>query len=538
MNQTKRTVNAAILMLFLFFIGGILDILPFAEVFMLQDLASVYYLTVSLVAILYFRHSVLDEQIRKYTIAIGSMLTLWLFFRIEKYVTFEESITASRYLWYAYYIPLLMISQLYFSMSLMLNKSSEKKPVFSHICEVVSFLLIGVVLTNDLHQLVFKFNNGLNNIDDYSYNFLYYFIFSWTSILTLTAMFILLHKCSISANKKLVVVPIVYIIIFMVWLVLIFLNIRPVVYGRAIGEVPEIITFLMGGLLVLCISIGLIPSNIGYDKLISTIGFSAQITDADFNVVYQSPSAVDMTEEQMKLKETMLDDNTKMIRKNVSAGYAYWQVDLTELNKINDELEDIKQALSEEKEIIRLDNELKEKQAKIDEKSKVYDDIAIKVYNQSKMMESLSKEAKENKELFEQNMATVCVLAAYIKRLSNLILLASDNEKISKVELLLSINESARYLRKMGIIADVIANFEEDFISSNEAVSIYQAFELLLEQANKNLKAISVIIGDNEIKITLEGAVVDLPENINGTVKIEDDSSFVSLFLEKDGEAI
>lgn len=92
----------------------------------------------------------------------------------------------------------------------------------------------------------------------------------------------------------------------------------------------------------------------------------------------------------------------------------------------------MKQALSEEKELIRIDNELKEKQAKINEKSKVYDEIAVKVYKQSLEIEKLSKEAKEKPELFEQNMAKICVYAAYIKRLANLILLAADNDKIKK----------------------------------------------------------------------------------------------------------
>lgn len=535
MNQTKRTIGMACLLLFLFALGGLIEILPIHEIFLLRDVTSVYYLMTSLVAILYFYRTVIDERIRRYMVAIGSMIALWFVLRIEKYVAFEENVTVSRYLWYAYYIPTIMIPHLSFSLSLMVGKMSNKKPRIILVSGVVSSVLVGLAFTNDLHQLMFRFNNGYNNIDDYTYSLVYYAVFAWSFVIMISAIIILFHKCSITANKKLSLVLAFYIMLFLLWMMVTFLNLRPIVFGRKFGEFTETLSYLMGGVIALCISIGLIPSNIGYDKLISKIGFSAQIADADYKVVYSSYNATDLTTEQMQQSEVMLDQNTKIVRKSISGGYAYWQVDLSELNKINSELEDVKEALSEEKEIIRLDNELKEKQAKIDEKSKVYDNIAVKVYNQSVMIERLSKQAKERPELFEQNMAMVCIFAAYIKRMANLMLLASDSEKINKVELLFSMKESARYLRKMGVVAEIVAKYEDDYISSIQAVAIYEAFQNLLEKANKDLKAISVVVGDDDVKIALEGAVVDLPNSI---VETDDDTSFVTLSIGKEVGAV
>lgn len=534
MNQTKRTIYTAALLLLLYVVGCILDILPIANVFLLRDSASIYYIVLSLVAILYFYRAFMDECIRRYIVEIGSLVTIWLVIRIEKYVVFEESITVVRYLWYAYYIPLLMIPQLAFSMALMVNKTNAKKSVLHKIFGAVSVILIAVVMTNDLHQWVFHFHNGLRNVDDYSHGTMYFAVFAWTFLLMILAVIILLRKCSVTANKRLVVIPLVYVTICFACLVLLIIDKRQSILGSFLGEFPETISFLMDGLILLCITTGLIPSNISYDKLISTTGFPIQIADHDNKVIYRSPSAADMTEAQMGEKELMLDPDTKVIRKEVSGGHAYWQVDISELNGINAELEDVKQALSEEKEIIRLDIELKEKQAKIDEKSKVYDEIAVRVYSQSMKIEQLTKEAKEKPELFEQDMAKVCVYAAYIKRLANLLLLAADNEVINKVELLLSINESARYLRKLGIPSDVFAIFQEDRMPAEEAVSLYEIYQYLLEEAGENLKAISVIIGDDKMKITVEGAVLDLPEHVKGTVEIEDDVSYVSLDMRKE----
>lgn len=534
MNQTKRTVSTAVLLLFLFVVGCFIDVLPIREIFLLRNLPSIYFLIISLIAILYFYRTVIDEKVRKYILAIGGMIAFWFVLRIEKYVAFKENVLVSRYLWYTYYIPTIMIPQLSLSLSLMVGKTENKKSKLTFLFGTVSSMLLSFVLTNDLHQLVFKFNNGLDNIDDYNHSIVYYIVAAWSFLLMISAIIILLHKCSITANKKLAIVLVPYIVVFLAWMILALLNIRLSILGRNFGEFTETFAFLMGGVIALCINVGLIPSNIGYDKLISTIGSSAQIADADYKVVYRSDTAVDMTNDQMQSAGAMLDANTKMVRKNVSGGYAYWQVDISELNAINDELEDIEQALSEEEEIIRLENELKEKQAKIDEKSKVYDDIAVKVNSQSMMIERLSRQAEEQPDLFEQNMAMVCVFATYIKRMANLMLLASDNDKINKIELLLSINESTRYLRKMGIIADVVADFEDNEILSSEAVSLYEIFQYLLEKTNKSLKAISVIIRDNEIKISLEGAIIDLPQGANGIVENDDDIAFVTLFVRKE----
>lgn len=170
-------------------------------------------------------------------------------------------------------------------------------------------------MTNDLHQQVFQFHNGLENVDDYSHGIMYYAVFSWTFILMTLAVIILLRKCSIITNKKLVVVPIVYVSIYFVGLILIIFEKNQIGFGTIFGKFPETISFLMDGLILLCISTGLIPSNISYDKLISTSGFAVQIVDKDYKIVYRSPSAIDMNEMQMSQEGFMLDTNTKVIRK-------------------------------------------------------------------------------------------------------------------------------------------------------------------------------------------------------------------------------
>ena len=64
-------------------------------------------------------------------------------------------------------------------------------------------LCLLLVLTNDLHQLVFSFPEGAVWTDDNtSYAFGYYFVLGWEILCALAAFVIMLIKCRLSQRKK------------------------------------------------------------------------------------------------------------------------------------------------------------------------------------------------------------------------------------------------------------------------------------------------------------------------------------------------
>ena len=55
------------------------------------------------------RNRILNKQIRRYLIWVGILMIFWLTIRIVKWRFLSATDPVGRYLWYAYYIPMIMI---------------------------------------------------------------------------------------------------------------------------------------------------------------------------------------------------------------------------------------------------------------------------------------------------------------------------------------------------------------------------------------------------------------------------------------------
>ena len=116
-----------------------------------------------------------DKKTRRYILLIGLLIVFWMLIRIIKGIAVFP--LTERMCWYLYYLPLIFIPTLYYISSLSLlgkmNKT-KKKIIYSISC----FLLL-LVLTNDFHELVFKFVKGIVLFDDYKHFIGYYLISIW-----------------------------------------------------------------------------------------------------------------------------------------------------------------------------------------------------------------------------------------------------------------------------------------------------------------------------------------------------------------------
>ena len=99
-----------------------------------------------------------------------------------------------------------------------------------------------------------------------------------------------------------------------------------------------------------------------------------QITDEEGNPIYKSPDAAELNDAYRKISEpTKLDEDTILYCEQIPGGHVYWQNDISALNETNRKLEEVHDLLEEESELIRLENELKEKQVAIEQRTALYD---------------------------------------------------------------------------------------------------------------------------------------------------------------------
>ena len=110
------------------------------------------------ITLLYIR--IFDKTLKKYVLSIGVLLGFWMVVRILKTYTTGY---VTEILWYLYYIPLLLLPTFYYNCSSYLINSKNKKRRIATI--IISTILFLLVITNSLHNIVFKIKSNI--IDKY-----------------------------------------------------------------------------------------------------------------------------------------------------------------------------------------------------------------------------------------------------------------------------------------------------------------------------------------------------------------------------------
>ena len=101
-------------------------------------------------------HRILHRGVRRYLMLGCAMAVLWLFLRAVKYRFFEAG-EINRYLWYLYYVPQVLAPLFSLFAALQMGRREDEAfPGWWHLMDLPAALLIGGVLTNNLHHQAFR----------------------------------------------------------------------------------------------------------------------------------------------------------------------------------------------------------------------------------------------------------------------------------------------------------------------------------------------------------------------------------------------
>ena len=528
-----------------------LNILPNANVipdaFPTRNLSAIYLLTLSVCLILYYSHRVTGAGgLSVMTRLISWMCMLLILLRGIKYSAFAGVGFLARHTWYFYYVPLLLIPLFLFNISLLVSsKKNFRVPKGWYLALALTVLFILLILTNDSHQLIFRFKSGFSDWDgDYSYGPLFYAITVWRYALYLASAVILIIKCSISSSKKNAWIILIPFSIGTAMNILLITGKMPKINGTNIIELPETLVFTVAIALECSIQLGLIPTNTDYGKLFRRFSISAQITDKKGKPVYASSSTVPLTDEQISMPSgSRIGEHTVLHRMKIPGGFGFWQDDMTELDRLNEELAEAKEELSQEAELIRLRGDLKEKQTKIEQRTLVFDAIAKRTQRQSQLISRLAKTARlsDDARLRERCRGKITLLGAYIKRYANLMLLSQESGVIEAGELALSVSEVLRYLNFCGIPGELVCG-ADCALPADAALAVFETFEALLEE--DSMRGVLVNLSEQKdtvcFKLTLENYTGALPDGarkrfdalgVKTEMIIEDEAAYVRFEL-------
>lgn len=473
----------------------------------LTILPHVIFVALSIGWVISVRRRILDKRIRKYLIFVGLLMSFWLAERSVKWFFVSEFSDLCRYMWYAFYIPMILIPLLGVFITICIGKpETYKMPWWLNLLYIPAFALIIFVFTNDFHNLVFEFPNGIYYFNEqYEYRFGFYIVCAWFIILGFYFVAALVIKSRVPGSKTFQKLPLIIMACSVVFWVLYAL-------GLINADLTAVDCLMITLLLESAIQSGLIRSNSGYTEFFEISTVAAQVVDRNFQTMYFSSYADDLPEDVMQsaLDKPVELGKTMLHGKPVSGGYVFWQNDIKEIKKLMKSLEETRERLSENNFLLKAEIDMNEQKARFEEKNRLYDRIARDVSSQLIKAEKLLAQAKQNPESAHNALSKICVISAYIKRRSNLLLLGEENRIISSSELEFCLRESLDNIRLLGVHSSLKSNCSGTLDVEN-AVAVYDLFEKTAELFVDDINALMVSLKceNSVIKLTLQTGLND-----------------------------
>ena len=493
----------------------------------INDLSACLYCAAIIAWALTIQKRILQKNIRQ-ILQIGAFLLAALFtMQLCQTEFFPGNAYVREIMHCGYHVCFMIVSQLALMAALCVGRDEQENPL-----RVANFLWIPqavfciVILTNPLHQQMFAFSDLQSGV--YTYRWFYFFTIICEMIFCFTTFLILLYRCRVSAVRKRWFVPALFIS-FGVALMILYLPCDgpPRVFGVELYHMQEAFSFLFISSFESMIRIGLIPSNTHYEEFFYKSNINAVIYDEQHSELYTSLGYREFGEE-----------NNRVCTKAIRGGTVLWLEDVGTIYRLNEELRNATEAVEEENDLIRQENELRMERIGYETRNRLYDRIAMIVRPQSGAIDALLNDPNEDH--LKKNMLYAVVLGAYIKRIGNLLLIADEQEKIMAAELSLSIRETFEYLRLSGYACDLV--LEQDGEAPSEVITTaYRLFESVIEAAYPKMHACFVTLSCRDVFSMLIAVDVEdfvLPQevdalllhtNLSVTARTEDHTAYVSV---------
>lgn len=457
---------------------------------------------------------VMQIQARKFLCLSAILMVLWVMIRAFKYY-FVTSETAIRYLWYIYYLPMLLIPTLALFVALSIGKNEGYRlPKTTFLLFVPAILLVVLVLTNDIHQCVFRFPNDVAmwTEEAYKYGWGYYLAVLWDISCGIAALSVMFFKSRLPKKRWVLWIPILVFLITVIYVVLYALG-TP--FAKAIGwdvAIFECLSFTV--FFESCIQSGLIQSNTRYaDMFRASRDISVQITNNDYVVQYSAENAEPISREILEKAETspiVLNDGKLIHNMPISGGRAVWTEDISELLSLQSELKETQEELKDRKSILEQNYKIEEEHKIVEEQNRLYDLLQSKTQRQINGIEKLVEDYRNTQSEEEKRriLARIVVLGSFIKRRKDFVLLTDYTPSLPESKLTNAFEESYRALELYGIKGTYFVKTGKEYVSGDILTLAYDFFEEVtetaLEKARYIVANVSEIKGKLRITITLD----------------------------------
>ena len=446
------------------------------------------YLGIYCAWVIYLNKHVVQKKMRQYLTAIGCLMVCWFFLRTVKYHILLDPL-GGHICWYLYYIPMILIPTFGLAATLLMDGAEKKTTKWiTGILLFFSVVLIVCVLTNDLHQWVFRFEGPVPYSDkNYSYGILFMLIQLWI-IACLVIMEILLVKKSRIPDRKRFWLPVIPGLLLLGWNIANLLRL-PFIKTFA-GDMTAICCLLMAAIFQGCILCGLIQTNSRYFELFqATGGLDAEITDDSFRRYYFSGEFPELSKDlrdSIIAKSSVQERGIRINHLPVKGGHLFWSEDISVLLDQYQDIQEQQEELTARNQLLRKTYKKEADRRKLEEQNRLLNIIQSQTSRQyellSHYMEKL--EQTESREEYELILSKIVVVGTYLKRWKNLMLTrySSREDSLTMADLKQSLAESCENLKLCEIKAAYFVQDKEKQLRADDVLKCYDFFEWLVEQ--------------------------------------------------------
>lgn len=398
-------------------------------------------------------HRMIRRDVRRVVGVMGWLMVGWLLLRLFKYQLTADGILC-RMCWYGYYIFQLALPVTLLYLAVILDHpGGEKKPLRPLwpplACYALSVLL---VLTNDLHQLVFRFDPAGDWASDYRYGPGYWIVAAFSLLFFALALVKLFCKGRRSKYWGGKVFPLLLCAGLLAYVVAYIYRI-PLAWESDITVCICIISVLF---FETVLRAGLIPVNIRYHRLFAAAPISLALLDEDGRTALSSRGAAPVSRSIWKRLRTdiehplLRDKDTQLHAVAIHGGMAVWQEDLSQLNRLRQEIQTVQARLEAANALLREEGEVKRRLMSAEANRALFEQLDRDMEQRVSSLAGLIKSLPETEQPRDA-AAYIILCLCHIKRRCNLFFLACQGEALLGDELSIYLDELAELARYAGL---------------------------------------------------------------------------------------
>lgn len=451
--------------------------------------------------------TVIHLGVRRGIIYTGFLLIGWIIVAIFKY-SFYGEVVYIRALWYSYYFFILMLSPMGLYVTASINRYDKNVyPKWTILSWILSLAIFLMVITNDYHQLVFRFLVSDSNLWHlyYKRNIGYYLVAFWMAFSQIGTWIYLLHKSWDSPKRKAAFLPAMAIAAGILYSVLYNLNVP------LFREIPLALgmSFLVMLFWAAILMSGLIPSNYGYHELFENSQLYMKILDNNNHIRFQSAAAAGFVngkktgkkkkhKNRQQLKEAEKEEESIIWSTQISGGTLVTKENIQELIKLKKNLEMMTGKLAQENHILSKREQVKSELIFVREQNDLTEEVTYVVEDKIRRMKDILTEIQVKPELRKKGLIQLQRMAIYCKRRCELLIRAKQHEYIEA-------KDFNRLIDEVNLVSSV------EYIFFNEldrdmpfslAVEAYEGYHLFCEVAlEKDVTSMTarLLMENNEI---------------------------------------